>query len=140
MDLRLPASIVRKKFTPRFFHITALVVILAVEGLVLANYLDVHGVGGYAEIDSSCRVGAEDSSCTFTDIGTASSSWCVDVTMKNMKTRRSVTSQPVCSGKVHSKNVVERQVQFLGTRPVEVCDVAVNLSWDDRDMTIKTVD
>ena len=51
MELRLPAFIVRKKFTPRFFHITALVVIPDVVGLVLANYLDVHGVGGYAEID-----------------------------------------------------------------------------------------
>ena len=62
MDLtRLPAFIVRKKFT------------------VLANYLDVPGVGGYAEIDGSCRVGAEDSSCTFTNIGTAPGSWCVDV-------------------------------------------------------------
>ena len=124
----------------RFFHITALVVILAVVGLVLANYLDVHGVGRYAEIDSSCRVGAEDSICAFTNIGTASSSWCVDVTMKHMKPRRSVTSQPVCSGKVLSEDAVERQVQLLGIRPVELCDVAVNLSWDDCDTTMKTVD
>ncbi len=126
---------------PRFLHITALVGILAVVGIVLANYLDVPGFGGYVDIIyGTCEVGAEDSNCTFTNVGTASGARCVLVTMKNMETRRSVTSQPVCSGKVLSKDLVERQVHFLGTRPVELCDVVVNLSWDDCDMTIETVD